>query len=693
MPPPTNPRPGSASPAADVLTALNQSRIGRFHFRSIVVAGVGFFTDAYDLFVISLAIPILVAEYYGGSITGSAEQLSIGLLAAAALMGAILGPVLFGFLADRWGRRRVYVVTLAVLVVGAVGSALSVPALGLTTIGILTAWRFVLGVGVGGEYPLSAAIVSEYANQRNRGRLIASVFAMQGFGLLAGAAVSLAVVYGTTSLDVAWRLILGMGAVPALVTMYFRARLPETPRFSLSQGKGQEAANTVSRITGTVVDSQTDAAPRRRPSLRTILDNYGLLILATASAWFLLDAAFYSTSIFNPTILSNIGFAASAGAAPLDQVRLLALGNVLIALVAAVPGYWAAVYLIDRVGRRPLQIAGFAVMAVAFLVLSIAYTPLVAVIPAFLTIYGLTFFFGNMGPNTTTFVYPSEVFPTQFRTSGHGIAAAAGKTGAVLAVFLFPTLLHAYGLSWFFALLAGVSFAGVLVTIAWLPETKLRTLEAASREDELAILVQQFSTYLRSLSLTTARGAQALRHLLVHPEEDATAQVGRIRAIEHAADEEVHRIYVELNNRRLSSEVRSDVGHLASALDDIMDGIESVAARVETYQLRNPRPELDRFSQIVIESVEYVGKGILALDELERGETAALNESIIEVNRLENEADDLLRQLLARLFEQTDPLEILKWKDFYERLEVITDRCEDVTDVFQDLAVRYAPPA
>ncbi|HTT45103.1 MAG TPA: DUF47 family protein, partial [Thermoplasmata archaeon] len=128
-------------------------------------------------------------------------------------------------------------------------------------------------------------------------------------------------------------------------------------------------------------------------------------------------------------------------------------------------------------------------------------------------------------------------------------------------------------------------------------------------------------------------------------------------------------------------------------LDDIVDGIEAVANRVKTYQLAQSRPELQRFADIVVESVAYVDNGILGLDELYRGAPANLNRAIVEVNRLENEADDLLRDLLEKLFQERDPIEILKWKDFYERLEVITDRCEDVTDVFQDLEVRYAPGA
>jgi len=677
-------RPASPASNREVLAALDSSRIRGFHFRTIVVAGMGFFTDAYDLFVISLAIPILIAVYLNNHL----QPLQVGLLASAALVGASIGPIVFGILGDRLGRRRLYVVSLSVMVVGALGSAFSAPIFGLSTLEVLTIWRFVLGVGIGGDYPLSATIMSEYSNVRSRGRLVATVFAMQGFGLLTGAGVSLAVTYFVPTLDIAWRLILGIGAVPALFTIYYRTRLPETPRFSLAHGAAEEAARTVRSVTGASVVANGTSSRTDLPT-GVFLRTYGVLIAATSIAWFLLDVSFYSTSIFNPLILKQIGFAGSAGTSVLDQVRRLALGNVLIALIAAVPGYWAAVALIDRLGRRPLQMIGFGVMAIAFVVLAIGYAELVGVLTVFLTLYGLTFFFANFGPNTTTFVYPSEVFPTSYRTTGHGIAAASGKVGAVVAVALFPTLYLTYGLNWFFGLLAIASTAGFVLTLLLLPETSQRSLEDVSGEDELEVLVRRFSTYLRALSLYPAQGAEALRRLLREPTVDRAARVAQIRALEHAADEEVHRIYVELNNRRLSPEVRTDVGHLASALDDIMDGIEAVAARVETYGLDRSRPEFDRFAAIIAESVDHVGNGILALDDLYLGRTDQLNRSIVEVNRLENEADDLLRDFLVGLFQQRDPVEILKWKDFAERLEVITDRCEDVTDVYQDLAVRY----
>ena len=688
--PPPDPaeRIGIPPDSRQILKALDSAHVQRFHFRTILVAGMGFFTDAYDLFVISLVIPILVALAPGGQI-GTTE---LALLGSAALMGAAVGQVLFGWLGDRLGRRKVYGVTLTIMAIAAVGSALSGPFAGLSTLSVLIRWRFVLGVGIGGDYPLSATIMSEYSNVQSRGRLVASVFALQGFGLLAGAGTSLAVVFLVPNLDTAWRLILGMGALPAILTIYYRLRLPETPRFDIARGAAREAAKTVGAITGVTVTTSTNLRPARVP-FRQLMRSYGLLIFGTASTWFLLDIAFYSTNIFNPLILKQIGFASAASFPPLEQVRLLATGNVLIALVAAVPGYWAAVALIDRVGRRPLQYIGFGVMAAAFLLLSLGWNDLVGVLPAFLAVYGLTFFFANFGPNTTTFVYPSEVFPTSFRTTGHGISAAAGKIGAVIAVFVFANFYATYGLPWFFGLLAAVSFLGFLFTLAFLPETSQRSLEDVSGEDELAVLVRRFSTYLRSLSLTAQQAALALRDLLDDPAIDRDAKVARIQSIEHAADEEVHRIFVELNNRRLASDVRAEVGHLASALDDIVDGIESVSNRVKTYGLVRSRAELKRFADIVVESVDLVSTGILGLDDLYRGAPANLNRAIVEVNRLENEADDLLRDLLEKLFRENDPIEILKWKDFYERLEVITDRCEDVTDVFQDLEVRYAPGA
>ncbi len=678
-----------------ILSGLDQAQSQRYHLRTIFIAGMGFFSDAYDLFVISLVIPILGFVYYNGSL----PLWEVSALGASALFGAIIGQLLFGMLADRLGRKRIYAITLTVMAVGSIGSAFSGPvtALGLNTIVVLTLWRLVVGIGVGGDYPLSATIMSEYSNVRHRGRQVASVFAMQGFGLLTGAAVTYGVLVAfpsPSSLDIAWRIILGIGAVPALATIYFRTRMPETPRFTLKvMGDATAAAQTVHELTGSTVVATPVRSTTPRVSMRRFLSHYAPVLFGTAASWFLLDMAFYSTSIFNPTVLAQIGFA-TKGLAIHDMLLRLAEGNILITLFASVPGYWAAVATIDWLGRRTLQALGFGIMTVAFLTTAVFFQALTSeFLWVFLTIYGLTFFFGNMGPNTTTFVLPSEVYPTKFRASGHGISAASGKLGAAIATFFFSSIVVSYGLPWMLGLLSLFCFVGFVVTMILTPETAGRTLEDVSREDELEIVVERFSPYLQALTASLQAGARELKALLESPGTEAGARVPRIRTIEHEADENVHQIYVEINNKRMRTAVRSDISALASSLDDIMDGIEGVSARVLTYHLEKGNPELSNFASIVVACVQGVSDGILALDELEDGKSERLQRVIIEVNRLENEADDLLRLLLSRLFEgHPDPIEVIKLKDFYERLEVITDRCEDVTDVYKDLIARYVVP-
>jgi len=679
----------------EILSGLDRVEGGRARWRTIVVSGMGFLSDAYDLFVISLALPILGYVYFG-SPSGIPEY-ETAAVAAAALFGAVTGQILFGSLADRWGRRRVNTVTLSLMSVASVGSALAGPALGLDTILVIAVWRFLLGVGVGGEYPLSATLMSEYSSTRRRGRQVALVFSMQGLGLLLGAVVTLVTlsILPASGLALAWRIILGFGAVPALATIYFRTRLPETPRFSLSvQGDASAAAEAVGTVTGKRTAPVAPGTVRAdRVPLSRFLAAYAPVLFGTASCWFLVDVTYYSSNIFNPRILTALAFTSAGLPIHLYLLRLTE-GQILITLIASIPGYYAAVLLIDRWGRRALQAIGFGVMGVSFLLLSGTFQSLgTSDIPLLLGLYGITFFFTNFGPNTTTFVLPSEVFPTPFRARGHGISAASGKMGAAIATFLFPILLLEYHIGFIFSLLGAFALLGLFVTAVFTPEPAGRTLEEVSREDDLRFLVERFSTHLDALTSSLRRGAAELRRLLENPGGEQSTRVPRIRAIEHQADEEVHQVFVDLNSTRyLRTEVRSDVASLTGYLDDIMDGIEGVAARVRTYHLTDPDEGLRRFAELVERCVEQVAQGVDALDELLQGRSQRLQASIVEVNRLENEADDLLRDLLEKLFNDSlDALTVLKMKDFYERLEVITDRCEDVTDVFKDLMVRYLP--
>ena len=198
--------------------ALDEASISRFHLRAVLVSGMGFFTDAYDLFVIGIAATLIKQQWHLGS--GQLALLNSTMLAAA-----FLGALVLGRMADLVGRKRVYWLVAAIMVVGALGSALS------PSFWILIVFRFVLGFGVGGDYPVSAVLMSEYANRRDRGKLVGMVFSTQALGLIVGPLIALALLGGGVSDDATWRILLGLGAVPAAAVVYLRRKMPESPRY------------------------------------------------------------------------------------------------------------------------------------------------------------------------------------------------------------------------------------------------------------------------------------------------------------------------------------------------------------------------------------------------------------------------------------------------------------------------------
>src|SRR5438067_5343732 len=216
-----------------VLAALDNSSLSGFHFKAMLTSGMGFFTDAYDLFIIGVVLAILTPIW-------NLNKFEISLIGSTSLIAAALGSILFGRLADYVGRRSIYGFTLIVLAAGAIASSLSPNVIWLLI------FRFILGLGIGGDYPLSATLMSEYANRRDRGKLITMVFSMQGLGLIVGPLVAIILLASGINHDLTWRIMLGLGAVPALGTFYLRRQIAETPRFALAmQGDVAGAACTV----------------------------------------------------------------------------------------------------------------------------------------------------------------------------------------------------------------------------------------------------------------------------------------------------------------------------------------------------------------------------------------------------------------------------------------------------------------
>ncbi|KAF9102924.1 Inorganic phosphate transporter pho84 [Mortierella sp. GBA35] len=479
----------------EALSKIDNAEFGWFHIRACLVAGVGFFTDAYDLFAINLVTPMLGIIYYGGSLP---SDLDLGIKVAASI-GTFIGQVGFGALADRLGRKRMYGVELMIIIVATLGQALSGNGYVLSLPAALIVWRLIVGVGIGGDYPLSAVITSEFATTNRRGAMMAAVFAMQGFGYLTTGII----IANPANLDYVWRILIGFGCLPALVAVYFRLTIPETPRYVLdienNLNKAERDVATVLKENRNHLQSEDDAADAVVSNPTTAKGSFSdfcnyfskwenfKVLFGTSMAWFALDVAFYGIGLNNSFILSSINFSNVSG----DEWTTCwnaAVGQIIIVLLGAVPGYWATVFTIERLGRIKIQIIGFVMSCILFCVLGFAYDPIKnASVALFVFLFAATQFFQNFGPNSTTFIIPGEVFPTRYRSTGHGIAAGSGKLGAIIAQVGFSQLKDRGGKNAFIPQLLQIfalfMFIGLLVTFL-IPETKGKTLEELANEED-----------------------------------------------------------------------------------------------------------------------------------------------------------------------------------------------------------------
>ncbi|CAM0136340.1 unnamed protein product [Umbelopsis sp. WA50703] len=440
-----------------------------------------------------------------------------------------------GFFMDAWGRKKIYGIELIIITIATIFCATSASAeAGLSAIAFLGFWRLILGIGIGGDYPLSATITSEWASSKRRGQMIAAVFSMQGFGNVAAALVTLIVLAcfkvpvqnNVVNLDYVWRICVGLGAVPAAATVYFRLTLPESPRYSVDVIGDKEAAQKALEINKWVPADDKEASLHHRDSLvppnsekgeqniehisevtnqngtdideakhskrdfRAYFSKWTNLkvLLGTSLAWFLMDIAFYGTNLNQSIILSQIGFAPK-GLDPWDTLFKQALGNLILSVLGALPGYIVTVFTVEILGRKPIQYMGFFIVGVLFIILGAAWNPIHTVnVALFIVLFAIIQFFFNFGPNSTTFISPAEVFPTRHRSKAHGIAAASGKAGAIIATFGFNALADVGGppgaqtfLPDVLIIFGVIMLIGMIPTM-WVPESKGKSLAYFEKE-------------------------------------------------------------------------------------------------------------------------------------------------------------------------------------------------------------------
>jgi MFS transporter, PHS family, inorganic phosphate transporter len=456
--------PAAGAFSSSVFEALDDSHVTGFQWKIMFVSGMGFFTDAYDLFVIGIVVALLTPEW-------GLSTSQISLLNSITLLAAAFGAIIFGRIADILGRKRIYGYEVLILAIGALASAFA------PNYVFLLVCRAILGVGIGGDYPVSATIMSEYSGKQSRGRMVGLVFAMQGAGLVVGPLVASGLLASGISDDSTWRILLALGAIPGLAVFYLRRKIHETPRFAMAGGASEEAEAAIAQATGATA-AKGPAAESKARTAQGVLDGFKVLarsrrmllwLIGTSGAWFLLDFSYYGNSISSPEILKLLNPAASLLHNTLTQLAIFA--------VFALPGYLVAILLMDKTGRKRIQVLGFTMMGVAFLAIG-AIPGVTASAAPFIVLYGISYFFTEFGPNTTTFIYPAEIFPLEVRTTGHGISAAAGKIGAFAGAYLFPRMLaSSMGIRGAEVVAAVVSVTGLALTAALLPEPKGKSLE------------------------------------------------------------------------------------------------------------------------------------------------------------------------------------------------------------------------
>ncbi|KAL3420043.1 phosphate:h+ symporter [Phlyctema vagabunda] len=523
------------------LSEIDKVPFGWYHVRAVVVAGIGFFTDSYDIFAINLITSTLGMVYWQGApIPGSNRGGNFGVLPtavstalkAATSGGAVIGQLGFGWLADVVGRRKMYGVELAIIILATLAQALAAPSEAVTLTGLLVYWRVMMGIGIGGDYPLSAIITSEFAPTRWRGAMMAAVFSMQGAGQFAAALVALITTYAfresflSTSPsfsscheacqlagDRAWRIIVGFGGVPAIFALYYRITIPETPRYTfdvehdivkadadikayISNRKEGEIDCISQHQTKVRIGNELSSPKASWPDVFSYFSHWknAKVLVGTTASWFFLDLAFYGLGLNNSTVLSAIGY--STGDSIYHTLRNTAIGNLILVCAGSIPGYWMSVLTIDTIGRKPIQVFGFLILTIIFSIIGFCYKSLSK--GALLALYILAQIFFNFGPNTTTFIVPGECFPTRYRSTGHGVSAASGKIGAIVAQVIAQPLLsigaakdcvgHACSpwLDHLMQIFALFMLCGTLFSLL-IPETKGRTLEDLAGEPPHAL--------------------------------------------------------------------------------------------------------------------------------------------------------------------------------------------------------------
>ncbi len=442
----------------NIVARLERLPYCSWHLKMRLIICTAWFFDAFDSIAIAVVLPPLIGLWH-------LNPQHIGPLIGIGFLGQLVGAIAFGWIAEHWGRRSSMLGTLLIFSLGALGCAAA------TSYTILFWLRFVQGIGLGGEIPLMAAYVNEFARAKGRGRFSISIQVLFSIGLLAVALVGVYVVphWG-------WQWMFVIGAIPALVAIPMRALLPESPRWLASQGRYDEADRALRGIekiaaregkTVPALPADLPAVVEVRPRIADLFK--GIYLRRTISVWLLWVGAYfvsYGITAWMPSLFRT--------AYHLNVQQSLDYG--LINSAVGLCGSFLALYLIEAIGRRAMFI--FSLGGCCICLLSFAFLPRLSAVGT-LELASCGFFFLS-STLLSLATYTAEIYPTHLRALGGGIASAWQRGASVVGTTVVGWVLPYYGINAVFVMFGLFALMGAIVAVFFAVETRAQVLERVS---------------------------------------------------------------------------------------------------------------------------------------------------------------------------------------------------------------------
>ena len=446
-----------------ILERLEKLPVGSFHYKLLMVTGLGWLFDSMDTGLIAFVLPVLAKEW--GLTTAQ-----MGWIGSIGLIGMALGAIISGTVADKIGRKKVFSITVLLysLATGACALAWSYES--------LLVFRFLVGFGLGGELPVAATLMSEYAPSHLRGRFIVLLESFWGVGWLVAACISYLIIpkFG-------WQIAFVLGTLPALYVFLIRLHMPESIRYLLSKDRIEEAKEIILMLekklnvksedfTGKLTPAELGQGVAQ-PGFKTLWSSaMAKRTLMLWLAWFGIVYSYYGIFMWLPSIVFQQGFAV-----------VKTVEYVLIMTIAQLPGYYCAAWLVDVIGRKYTLSLFLLMSGVASYFFGNAGTP------ESLLMWGAIMSFFNLGAWGVIYTYTPELYPTNIRALGSGWAAGFGRLGGMIAPALVGVMLaNQLGINNVFMMFAAVLVAVAAIVLGLGIESRQKSLEEISATTELA---------------------------------------------------------------------------------------------------------------------------------------------------------------------------------------------------------------